>query len=112
MAPHEEKMRRAGLEFDSPLLEMHEEIAHNRTRVLEQRQKFLRKDKEELVDKEAMGIVWGAAAGGWRLLAGRLGGECGIGVWRMGCCSPCDDAACVCTAHGQMNSDMHTCFFC
>eukprot|EP00667_Euglena_gracilis_P002523 EG_transcript_2524 len=54
--PHEEKMRRAGLEFDSPLLEMHEEIAHNRTRVLEQRQKFLRKDKEELVDKEAMGI--------------------------------------------------------
>jgi len=54
--PHEDALRAAEYEFDSPLLEMHEDIVDRRARVLGQRQKFIDKDKEELVDKEAEGI--------------------------------------------------------
>ena len=37
--PHEDALHKAGLEFDSPLLEMHEHVVDCRARVLEQRQK-------------------------------------------------------------------------
>lgn len=54
--PHEDALRAAQYEFESPLLEMHEDVVDRRARVLQQRQKFIDKDKEELVDKEAEGI--------------------------------------------------------
>jgi hypothetical protein len=54
--PHEDALRAAGREFESPLLEMHEDVVDRRARVLAQRQRFIDKDKEELVDKEAVGI--------------------------------------------------------
>lgn len=54
--PHEDALHKAGIEFDSPLLEMHEHVVDCRARVLEQRQKFIRRDKEELVDRETVSI--------------------------------------------------------
>eukprot|EP00996_Jenningsia_fusiforme_P000510 NODE_144_length_3058_cov_27.366567_g133_i0.p1 GENE.NODE_144_length_3058_cov_27.366567_g133_i0~~NODE_144_length_3058_cov_27.366567_g133_i0.p1 ORF type:complete len:894 (+),score=263.37 NODE_144_length_3058_cov_27.366567_g133_i0:92-2683(+) len=51
-APHEEALRAAGFEFESPLLEMQEETAERKNKVLKTRQVFLEKDKEELVDRE------------------------------------------------------------
>jgi len=54
--PHEDALKKAGLEFDSPIMEMHEQVVDARGRVLQQRQKFIKKDKEELVDKEATEI--------------------------------------------------------
>uniref|UniRef100_A0A7S1IHX1 Uncharacterized protein n=1 Tax=Eutreptiella gymnastica TaxID=73025 RepID=A0A7S1IHX1_9EUGL len=54
--PHEQELRKAGEEFDSPVLIMHEFVVESRARVLGQRQKFIARDKEELLDKEAQQI--------------------------------------------------------
>lgn len=54
--PHEQELRKAGVEFDSPLLLMHEYVVESRSRVLVQRQKFIKRDKDELIDKEALQI--------------------------------------------------------
>jgi len=54
--PHEQALRKAGEQFDSPLLLMHEHVVESRARVLMQRTQFLNRDKEELVEKEAMQI--------------------------------------------------------
>eukprot|EP00667_Euglena_gracilis_P005089 EG_transcript_5121 len=50
--PHEDALRAAGLEFESPLLQMREQILDRRARVLAMREAFLQENQEEYVEKE------------------------------------------------------------
>eukprot|EP00668_Euglena_longa_P031911 GGOE01041182.1.p1 GENE.GGOE01041182.1~~GGOE01041182.1.p1 ORF type:complete len:672 (-),score=276.60 GGOE01041182.1:129-1991(-) len=50
--PHEDALHAAGLEFDSPLLQMREQILDRRARVLAMREAFTEENQQEYVEKE------------------------------------------------------------
>uniref|UniRef100_A0A6T2FMJ4 Paraflagellar rod protein n=1 Tax=Eutreptiella gymnastica TaxID=73025 RepID=A0A6T2FMJ4_9EUGL len=54
--PIEEYLKKQGKEFTSPLVEMNESVVEFRGKALQQRDRFLKRDKEELIEREKKDI--------------------------------------------------------